>query len=301
MRESIVLKSEVDGLDLSVLLVLPDGEPKLVLQLVHGMSEYKERYLPLMEYLAGRGIACIIHDHRGHGQSMRGGEDKGFLYGAGSRGLVEDTRLVRGYAAERYPGIPLALFGHSMGSLVARCFLREHDGTVDKLILSGPPTENPASAGGLLLAKTQRAILGPRRPGKLLQTIAFGGYWKQFPESSCAWVCGDPEVVKAYEQDPMCGFVFTTDGFVGLMELMVDTYRKSGWNCTRPEMPVLFLGGEEDPCIGGAEKFAQAQEHMRRCGYRNVSGKRYPGMRHEICNERGREEVYRDIEEFLLK
>lgn len=299
-REHIALHSEFDGLELAVLMVRPEGEVLQVLQMVHGMSEYKERYLPLMEYLAERGIATIIHDHRGHGKSMRDEGDKGFLYGAGSRGLIEDTLVVREYALRQFPGKPLSLFGHSMGSLVARCFMREHDETVEKLVLSGPPTQNPAAGAGLLLAKTQRAVWGGRSPGKLLQAMAFGGYLKRFPQSRCAWVCGDPAVVKAYEEDPMCGFIFTADGYVGLMELMAKTYASGGWHCNRPDTPILFLGGEEDPCIDGGEKFAQAQEHMRRIGYQNVSGKLYPGMRHEICNEQDREVVYQDIANFLL-
>jgi len=105
--------------------------------------------------------------------------------------------------------------------------------------------------------------------------------------------------VQAYEDDPMCGFTFTADGFVGLMELMCRTYEKSGWQCARPALPILFLGGEEDPCIDGAEKFEKAMAHLRGVGYRDVRGKLYPGLRHEICNERSKYEVFADIAAFL--
>jgi len=300
-RETVKLTSKVDGLELSVLVTQPEEGVALrgVLQLVHGMAEYKERYLPLMEYLADRGVACVIHDHRGHGKSMRDEEDKGFLYGAGADGLIADTVQVNRYAAQCFPGLPVVLFGHSMGSLVARCYLRENDWDLKALVISGPPTENPAAKGGLKLAKTQKALRGGRSAGKLLEGMAFGGYYKRFPESRCAWVCADPVTVQAYEDDPMCGFTFTADGFVGLMELMCRTYEKSGWQCARPALPILFLGGEEDPCIDGAEKFEKAMAHLRGVGYRDVRGKLYPGLRHEICNERSKYEVFADIAAFL--
>lgn len=300
-RETLILPSKLDGLELSVLVSLPEEGVDIrgVVQLVHGMAEYKERYLPLMEYLAGKGIACVIHDHRGHGKSLREEEDKGFLYGVGGDGLVEDTVQVTQYAKQRFSDAPIVLLGHSMGSLVARCYLRKNDWNLKGLILSGPPTENPAAKGGLALAKMQKTLRGGRSPGKMLEGIAFGGYYKRFPESRCAWVCADPVTVQAYEDDPMCGFTFTADGFVGLMELMCQTYEKTGWQCARPAMPILFLGGEEDPCIDGREKFEKAMAHLRGVGYRDVTGKQYPGLRHEIFNERCKYDIYGDVADFL--
>ena len=125
-RQEFTILSELDGLPLSVLAVLPgEGiQPRRVVQLVHGMAEYKERYLPLMEYLAGQGCVCVIHDHRGHGKSMHDGEDKGYLYGVGGAGLVADALRVTDYICKTYPDLPRVLFGHSMGTLVGRCMLR---------------------------------------------------------------------------------------------------------------------------------------------------------------------------------
>ena len=302
-KETYKLTSKVDGLELDVLVVRPpEGEQvRGVMQLVHGMAEYKERYLPVMEYLAQRGIACVIHDHRGHGKSMRQIEDKGYIYGVGADGIVADTVQVNRFIADEFEGVPVVLFGHSMGSLVARCYLREHDGDLKGLIISGPPTENPAAAGGLLLARLQRTFKGGRSLGKLMESIAFGSYNKKFDGIPYAWVCGNGEVLKAYAGDPLCGFTFTADGYVGLMELLCRTYEKSGWQCSRPELPILFLGGEKDPCIDGLDKFEKAMAHLRCVGYQDVTGKMYTGMRHEICNEVDRMTVFADIAAFLDK
>ena len=108
-----------------------------LLQLSHGMSEYKERYLPFMEFMAEHGIVCVIHDHRGHGKSVKSEQDLGFMYGAGGAGLVEDLFQVTVWAKKEYPDLPFILMGHSMGSLVVRTYAKEHDRELDALMSIG--------------------------------------------------------------------------------------------------------------------------------------------------------------------
>lgn len=83
--------------------------------------------------------------------------------------------------------------------------------------------------------------------------------------------------------------------------LMKETYSKKGWKLQKPELPVLFLGGSEDPCIGNGRKFVQEMQFLKQMGYQNVTGKSYPGMRHEILNEKGKEEVFENILTYLGK
>ena len=125
-REHISIKSPCDGLNLSVLSVLPNPRTETagIVQLIHGMSEHKERYIRFMEFLSSNGYICIIHDHRGHGRSVKSTADLGYLYGAGFTGLVQDTEAVTQYAKSRWPGLPVHLMGHSMGSLVARSYAK---------------------------------------------------------------------------------------------------------------------------------------------------------------------------------
>ena len=108
-------------------------------------------------------------------------------------------------------------------------------------------------------------------------------------------------MVEAYDQSPLCGFVFTTDGFESLFHLTKSAYSKKGWNVRNQKLPILFLGGEEDPCIGNGRKFVQELQFLKAVGYQKVTGKRYPGMRHEILNEQGKEEVFRNILQYLEK
>lgn len=300
----IKLKSRCDGLTLAVLKAEPEEQPfRGIVQLVHGMSENKERYLPFMEYLAGEGFVSVIHDHRGHGESVKAQEDLGYMYGGGAEALLDDILLVQHWVKKAHPKLPLILFGHSMGSLAVRAFTRKYDKGLDALIVCGSPSPNPGRPLGTVIAKVQKKLQGDHHPSKLIETLSFGGYTMKFKEegSHSAWVCSDPQVVKEYDASPLCGFTFTTDAYLVLFELMKQAYSEKGWKCTKPDMPVLFIGGAEDPCIGGPRKFASALNHMRMAGYYNVKGKLYPGMRHEILNETEKQKVFQDVNLYLKK
>lgn len=304
MKYETSIASENDGLNLSVMAVLPEEKPcRTVVQLVHGMCEHKERYLPFMEYLAKNGYASVIHDHRGHGRSVKSKSDLGYTYGGGARAIVDDILTVNRKVRSHFSDVPLILFGHSMGSLAVRAFAAEHDDCMDMLIVCGSPAKNPARSFGEALARLEMAVRGARHRSRLLEALSFGSYAAKFAgeKDKQAWLCSDPEVVKAYEESELCGFTFTDDAYLALFGLMKRAYDGKRWNCTNSRMPVLFVAGAEDPCIGGVRGFAKAVRAMRHAGYLDVKGKLYPGMRHEILNEREKEQVYRDIAVYMKK
>lgn len=298
-----VLKSGYDGLGLSVLWTVPKEGAKGVLQISHGMSENKERYLPFMEYLTERGYICVIHDHRGHGKSVRHKTELGYFYNGKNMALVEDLHQVTVWIKYMFSDLPVYLLGHSMGSLAVRNYLKYFDNEVKKVILTGPPCENAAADLGLLIARLQKKRKGGHCSGKLLEAMSFGAYASRFPgeRSRFSWICANEEVVKEYEESDYCGYTFTVDGYEGLLLLLKETYSKRGWRMQNPDLPILFLGGEDDPCIGNGRKFVQELQHMKMLGYRHVTGKLYPGMRHEILNEREKEKVYANIYKYLEK
>lgn len=301
-KERFKVASRIDGLELAGLLYAPETENcRGIVQIVHGMCEHKERYEELMHYFAEKGFASVIHDKRGHGESVLSPEDLGYMYGGGADAYIEDILQVNEYAKDKMAGLPVILFGHSMGSLGARAFAKLHDNQIDALILSGSPSKNSALAAGTAVAKLQQKSKGQRYPAKFLEKMSFDGYKARFKneEKEFAWLCSVPEVVDSYEEDSLCGFTFTVDAYLVLFELMKRTYSEKGWTLTKPEMPVRFLAGKDDPCIETKEKFIEAVEYMKKAGYKNVSGKLYAGMRHEICNERGKQKVFDDLEEYL--
>lgn len=294
--------SEADALRISTLTVVPEQEPyRGVVQLVHGMSEFKERYLPFMEFLAQKGFVSVIHDHRGHGKSVRSRADLGYMYGGGAEAMLRDIKTVNQGIHDKLPGLPLILMGHSMGSLAVRAFTRRYDDCIDMLIVCGSPSNNPARSLGTAIAHMEKAVRGPRHRSKLLETMSFASYVRRFKDDkSCtAWVCSDKAVADAYAASPYCGFTFTDDAYLALFELMKQAYDVKHWRCTNQKLPVLFISGAEDPCMGNVRKFAQAVQAMREAGYRDVKGKLYPHMRHEILNETEKDRVYRDIAAYI--
>lgn len=298
------LVSDVDELELSVLAVVSQKKPyRAVVQLVHGMSEHKERYLPFMEYLAEQGYVSVIHDHRGHGKSIRGSADLGYMYGGGAEAIVRDIGLVNRKIRAELSGIPLILMGHSMGSLAVRAFVAEHDSCMDMLIVCGSPSYNGAMPLGKAIASVEKAVLGERHRSRLIESISFGpNVWKFRKDKTCtAWICSDPVVAREYETSRLCGFTFTDDAYLALFDLMKRAYDTKHFCCTNPDMPVLFVSGAEDPCLIDVRHFAKAVQAMRSAGYFDVKGKLYPGMRHEILNEKDKYQVYKDIVTYMKR
>ena len=131
--------SDHDGLIVSAVIAAPSGNINGIVQIVHGMNEYKERYFPFMDYLAEEGFITVIHDNRGHGKSICTPDDLGFMFRAGGKGFVSDIAQLNAIVKQRFPDLPCFLIGHSMGSLGARCFLKEHDDQINGLIVLGCP------------------------------------------------------------------------------------------------------------------------------------------------------------------
>ena len=301
IMKKVTLVSPSDGLEISVLTCTPQKGARGIVQLVHGMCEHKERYIPFMEFLAEEGYASIIHDHRGHGESVRSSEDLGYFYEGGYMALINDIKAVNSLAREENPGLSVVLMGHSMGSMAVRSYLKRYEDTVQALIVCGSPSFNKAAGLAKWITKLYSVIAGERHRPDLIQRLAFGSFNRRFGkvDSHNAWVCSDPEIVREYDRDPLCNFQFTNDGFINLFSLMEDAYATDGWEVHNPEMPILFISGAEDPCLVSGHKFRQAVHAIRKAGYTNVRAKLYQGMRHEILNETGKRQVWEDVAKFI--
>lgn len=297
MIETFTVPGASDGVQLSTLVIAPEA-PKAIVQFVHGMAEHKERYTPFMTYLSEKGYACVINDLRGHGDSVINVKDLGYLGKGGMTGLVEDIRKVTAFAKEQFPGLPLFLFGHSMGSMIVRSYVKHGDRDIDGLIVCGSPSRNPLAGVGDFLAGCISLFRGPRYHSQFLADLCTGNNDKKFKDDGIrnAWLSTNKANVQAYNNDPLCGFTFTANGYRnGLFRLMKDIYSPSGWVMEHPDLPVHFIAGSEDPCIVSIKKFSEAVSFLRARGYREVTSQVYPGMRHEILNETGREDVWRDV------
>ena len=292
---SQTLVSARDGLALSLCTVLPEGEPKALVQFAHGMAEHKERYLPFMEFLAQHGYATVINDHRGHGASVKSPEDLGYFYADGAAALVDDLHQITLWFRQQYPGKKLILFGHSMGSLAVQVYRQKYDRDIDALVVCGNPGRNPATGAGLMLNRIMTLFRGERYISPLFVQMTTGSFSKAHPspDSQNAWLSTNQDNVQRYDADPLCGFPFTLNGYRALLELMRDAYRLVP--AGSPDLPVHFISGEHDPCAPDRKGFDDAVQRMRDAGYRCVTAKVYPGMRHEILNHTDHQVVYDDL------
>lgn len=304
-QEILTLYSKSDGLPLSVAKFAPDtdAEIKGIVQISHGMAEHKERYFPFMEYLVSKGYAAVINDHRGHGASVKSKDDLGYFYDESGRFIMEDLHQITQDIKEHLPGKPVYLFGHSMGSMVVRDYIKKYDDQIEKLIVCGSPSKNPLIGAALVLVAIQRAFKGDRYRSDFIQNLAFGSYSKNIkgsePVSANAWLSVNEDDVKEYDACELCGYVFTLNGFRNLFTLMRSIYSADGWAVNNPNLPIMFIAGSEDPVTVSEAKWKESQEFLRKIGYTNVSGKMYQGARHEILNEDIKQEVYDDIVRFM--
>lgn len=290
--EFFTLVSLQDGLPLSLVQVAPEGEIRALVQLAHGMSEHKERYLPFMQFLAERGCLCVMNDHRGHGASVRSEAERGDPGAEGDIAMVEDMHQITLWLKQRHPGKRLILLGHSMGSLAVRAYCEDYAGEIDALGVVGCPGRNPLMGPGLMLTALMGALLGPEHRSAGLQGLIVGSFGRKFPQHPYAWLSVNRDNYLAFEGDPLCRFTYSIRGCRTLLKLMQRAY---GLKHGRRDLPVRFYSGADDPCALGEKGFMRAMQAMKNAGFADVQGVMFPGMRHEILNETDKQLVFERI------
>lgn len=294
--------SDFDGLEIHGLFAVPIGNINGIVQIVHGMCDHKERYLDFMDYLAEEGFITVIHDNRGHGQSICNEDDLGFLYRNGGKGFVEDIAQVNRLAKEQFPDLPFFMLGHSMGSLGARAFIKEHDSEINGLVVCGCPCFVKFSGFMRSISGKLSAKHGSHTRSEKIAQLIEKMYSRPFAKENTphSWICSNPEIVAAYNDDPLCNFSFTMNGYESLLYLIKECYSKKGWRVENPHLPIRFVSGKNDPCMISEKRFFKAISLMEKIGYESVSHRLFDGMRHEILNEKNNSIVYKDIAKSLF-
>ena len=273
-------------------LWLPEGEPRGVVQLVHGICEYIMRYEPFAQYLTDHGFAVVGHDHLGHGLTATGPEEYGYFSDWDQ--VVTDVYHLRTQTGERFPGLPYFLLGHSMGSFVARTYLIDHPGTLTGCILSGTGQETPLNVAA---GKFLTGLGDPRKVNKLFFDLSIGGYNRAFRpnRTSDDWTCRDEAVVDARIQDPLCNFKTTAGLNHAMMGGLQYIAKKANLAKMDKGTPVYFFAGDADPVGAMGKGVRQVAGWFREAGVKDVTVKLYPGGRHEMFNEINRQEVFDDL------
>lgn len=250
------------------------ADPIGVVQIAHGIGDYALRYEPFARHLVGAGFTVVADDHRGHGETGRRQHDGDVsrLGKLGPGGLVATEAALRQFtevARERHPDLPLVLFAHSWGSLMAQRILNEHPRTWDAVVLSGTAF----------------------RTFRHMESGNLNALWAAEAESGFEWLSRDASVGRAFADDPLC---FDAD----ILKLfgVADGLRLFGkpGSGLAPEVPLLLVAGADDPLSRG-DGIRLLADAYRAKGVRDVTVKLYPEARHEILNETNRDEVFADV------
>lgn len=281
----------------------PDGAVRGAVQLVHGVAEHIGRYGAFGAYLAAHGFAAVGDDHLGHGLTAADESDRGwFAESDGWEKLVRDEWTLRGRIAARYPGVPIVLFGHSMGSFLARELIARYPAGYAACILSGTGhTPVTVCRLGRVLTGLTIALRGGRYRSEALQRLAFRRYLRgvEDPVGPYAWMCRDETVVRAFDADPLCGFTGTAEPMHEMLLGLAHIARPAHMRRMDPALPVLIASGGADPVGGWGRGVRTVARRFRRAGMTDVTVKLYPGARHEIINELNKCEVYDDLLRWL--
>ena len=275
------------------------GQVRCILQVVHGMAEYAERYEEFAAFLVERGFVVTGDDHLGHGKSVgQGGKQGYFCERDPATVLVRDVHRLKKLTEELYPGVPYVLMGHSMGSFITRNYLCRYGTGISGAVIMGTGMQPKAVLDmARLVAGIQRLFCGSGHVSRLLDRLAFGGYGRGITDRRTAfdWLSRDRERVDRYIADPMCGFTFTVNGFGALFELVLRLYSPENLAAVPRELPVFMVSGDADPVGDYGKGVRRAYDSLVAAGLTDIRLKLYPGGRHELLNETNRSQVMQDI------
>lgn len=283
----------------------PDNEEdvKAVLQIHHGMAEHCGRYKACIKAFTDMGYAVFMNDMINHGKSNHNKELLGYFGDKdGYKDIIADAKSVMDIAKKEYPDKPYIISGHSMGSLIMRCFINEYGCCFDGAVFIGTSGSNPLANVSIALTSVISKFKGTTYKSDFLKKVGFGAYDKPFEHrTDYDWGTRDSASVDDYQADEYCGYTFSTAGYKDLAKLVMECNTDQWANRINKDMPVLLISGSMDP-VGNYEKgVKEVYDRLKKTGHTNVDIKLYPEARHEILNEINKEEVYDYINNFIEK
>ncbi len=273
-----------DGAEVAGYRWEPEGPPRGVVQLTHGVGEHLRRYDHLAGTLTAAGFLVQGHDSRGHGASIVAGTGPGVIGADGWRQTVADIDVLVTRGRDEFGDLPLVLLGHSMGSFATQQYLLDRSDRVDAVVLSGTAALDLIEPAMDLDAGLDLSGFNtPFEPGRT-------GY---------EWLSRDEAQVDAYVADPLCGFGYDVEGLKAVFagaRAAADPQRLAA---IRPDLPVYVVVGDADPVNGQLALVHALVERYRAAGLTDVELRAYPGARHEVFNETNRDEVESDLLRWL--
>lgn len=279
--------------------------PRAVIQIAHGVTEYIDRYDEFAKFLNDKGFVVVGNDHIGHGKSID--KSKGPMY-FGSEGswdyATEDLYLLYSDVKKEYDSIPYFILGFSLGSFLVRTLLIKHPDVSDGAILMGTGQTSWLNIKlGLMMANSEVKKHGDNAFTDKIDDLTFGTYNKKFKpnRTKLDWLCKNEEALDKYLEDSNRGESFSAGLFRELLSGMLFDRDIDNIKKMNEDLPVLFLSGDKDPVGDFGKGVKTAYSDFKKAGIKNLDIKLYPGLRHDILNEKNKEEVYNDVSDWLDK
>ena len=276
----------------------PEEVPTAVVQIVHGITEYSDRYDQFARYLNCKGYLVVAEDHMGHGKTASLGGTKGYFDGGWDNAVEDVCHLIRRFRGA-YPDLPYILLGQSMGSFLVRTILCKYpDLGISGAVLCGTAwMPDAAVKAGKAAAETVSRLRGERKPSPMLRRLMFGSYNRKVERvrTSHDWLTRDNVIVDAYVADPMCNFAASAGLVRDLLGGVLYNQDRSNLARMKKDLPVLFIAGGDDPVGNYGQGVRKCADGFREAGMEQVNVKIYPLGRHEMLNEINRAEVFRAI------
>ena len=302
MRKNFKFRDS-DGLELNVYKWTPKGEIIGVVQISHGMTENILRYDEFATYLNNKGFVVYGHDHRGHGLTAKTKDELGYIAdNEGFDWLVRDLYELMMMVKEENKGLPIFLFGHSMGSFVSQRFIELYGNEIDGLILSGSNGEPTKLIPiGILLSNIEIKLFGRKHTSKMMDKLSFGDFNKNFKPNRTTydWLCSVEGEVDKYIENEYCGFICSASFYYDLLRGLKTIHKYDNFNSIPKKLPIYILAGDMDPVGFFGDGIVNLYNKLKAHGVKDVSYKLYRNKRHEILNEDNKLEVMNDIVSWL--
>ncbi|WP_030612587.1 alpha/beta fold hydrolase [Streptomyces sclerotialus] len=293
-----------DGTRVATYTWLPGtGHPRALVQIAHGAAEHARRYDRFARFLTAHGYGVLASDHRGHGATAASTGGRGVVGEDAWRRTVDDLKAIGDTARGLHPGVPLVLLGHSMGSMLARDYAQEYADGLAGLILSGTFRTLPGAEieGAIEALEAEAARQGRTALSDFIPRL-FSSFNDPYPHrTGFEWLSRDEAEVDAYVADEHCGFPFCTGLALDWVRAVRKVNDPANLARTPRDLPVHLAVGDQDPCNQRMTLVYELLEDFRYLGTEDLTWKAYPDARHEILNETNRDEVQRDLAEWLDK
>lgn len=268
---------------------LSAATPRGIVQICHGLAEHSGRYERFALALVAAGYHVYIHDQRGHGANIDAHAPKGmFAPKQGHVVAIEDVRALNRHIRQNHPGLPVVLFGHSMGGLVALNYILDHAETVDAAAIWNANFDGGLeSAAALALLYMERMLKGSDVPSSILPKMTFRAWGQSIKghRTPFDWLSHDAAEVDAYIADPLCGFDATVALWIDIFRMIRRGADDRNFSKVPRNMPFNLVGGAEDPATANGTAVRRLAERMRTMDFQRVDCTILPGTRHESLNE----------------